>query len=122
MDIETAIAGVLAERGALQETEVLSSPSYISEHMYALTQYNGSLEQALAEEEKKLELHEAELFKEYRSKKMSVNAAKVQVKYDVAEQRSEVIRLTRLCASSWRFISSAQSRIKHLIAEAQNQI
>ncbi len=98
------------------------SPSYISEHMYALTQYNGALEQALAEEEKKLELHEAELFKEYRTKGMSVNASQVQVKYDVAADRSEIIRLTRLCSSSWRFVSSAQSRIKHLIMEAQNQI
>ena len=121
MDIETAIAGVQKERNALQTSEGLS-PSYISEHMYLLTQYNGSLEEALAEEEKKLELHEASLFKEHRESGMSVNAAQVQTKHDVATERAEVIRLTRLCNSSWRFISSAQSRIKHLLAEAQNQI
>lgn len=121
MDIETAIAGVLQERSALQQSEGLS-PSYISEHMYALTQYNGSLEEILAEEEKKLELQEAKFFKGYRAENMSVNAAQVQTKYDVAPERAEIIRLTRLCNSSWRFISSAQSRIKHLLAEAQNQI
>ena len=121
MSLEDAIAGVLTERSALQQQEGISLPSYISEHMHLLSQYNSALEECLAEEEKKLGIREAELFKEYR-KTMSVNASQIQVKYDVAADRAEVIRLTRLCSSSWRFISSAQSRIKHLIMEAQNQI
>lgn len=121
MDIETAIAGVLQERNALQQFEE-QSPSYISEHMYALTQYNGSLEEILAEEEKKLGVLEATLFKQYRASKMSINASQVQTRYDVAAEKAEISRLTRLCNSSWRVISSAQSRIKHLIEESRNQM
>lgn len=122
MELATAIAGVLQERSALQQPEGITSPSYISEHMQLLTQYNSALEENLADIESNLEIREANLFKELKSKGLSVNAAQVQTKYDVAADRAEVIRLTRLCSSSWRFISSSQSRVKHLIQEAQNQI
>jgi len=122
MKIEVAVKGVLQERGALQKMGGTPQPTYISEHMYLLSQFNSALEECLAEEEKKLELREAELFKEYRAKDLSANASQIQVKYDVAVDRAEIIRLTRLCSSGSRLISSAQSRIKHLLAEAQNQI
>lgn len=122
MDIDTAIAGVLQERSALQNMEGVPNPSYLSEHMQLLSQYNSILEERVGEEEKKLEIYEAELFKGYREKGMSVNASQVQVKYDVAVDHAEVVRLKSLVNGSWRFISSTQSRVKHLITEAQNQI
>lgn len=122
MKLATAIAGVLQERGALQEKEGVSSPSYISEHMQLLTQYNSALEENLSEMESNLKKREAKLFKEYRSQGLSANASEVQTKYDVADENAEVIRVTRLCSSSWRFISSSQSRVKHLIEESHNQI
>lgn len=122
MDIETAIAGVLTERSALQQPEGVSSPTYISEHMYLLTQFNSALEEVLAEEEKKFKNHEAELFKAYTKAGDSVNKAQTKIKYELAADEAEITRLTRLCSSSWRFIGSSQSRIKHLIQEAQNQI
>ena len=122
MKLATANAGVLKERGALQEPQGISSPSYISEHMQLLTQYTSALEENLAELEAKLEVTESETFKAHRSDGLSVNAAQVQTKYDIAADRAEVLRVTRLCSSSWRFISSSQSRVKHLIEESHNQI
>ena len=122
MSIETAIKGVLQERSALQKEEGVSNPSYISEHMQRLVQFNSVLEERLGEEEKKLEIEEARLFKEYRAKSMSVNASQTQIKYDIAVDKAEVTRLTRLCNSSYKFISASQSRVKHLVEEAHNQI
>lgn len=121
MDITTAISGVLTERSALQQPEGISSPSYISEHMYLLTQYTSALEEALADAEASLLVKEGKLFKEY-LKNMSANAAKIQIKYELAADQAEIMRLTRFCSSSWRFVSSSQSRINHLVAEAHNQI
>lgn len=122
MKIDTAIAGVLQERGALQNMEGTPNPSYLSEHMHLLSQYNSILEERVGEKKKELEIREAELFKKYRKEGKSVNASEVQTKYDVVEDRSEVNRLTALVGSSWRFISATQSRIKHLIEESHNQI
>jgi len=122
MKLDTAVAGVLQERGALQQPQGISSPSYISEHMQLLTQYNSALEENLAEIESNLEVKESDTFKAHRKSGLSVNAAQVQTKYDIATDRAEVVRLKRLCSSSWSFISSSQSRVKHLIEEAHNQI
>ncbi len=122
MELATATAGVLQERGALQQPQGISSPPYISEHMQLLTQYTSALEENLAEMEANLKKREAKLFKEYRTNGLSANASEVQTKYDVAEDNAEVVRITRLCSSSWRLISSSQSRVKHLIEEAHNQI
>lgn len=122
MDIATAISGVLTERSALQQIEGLSLPTYISEHMQALAQYNSALEERLGDEQKRVEIEEARLFKEYKSRGMSVNAAEKEIKYELAADKAEITRLQRLCSSSWRFISVAQSRHKHLMAEASNQV
>lgn len=122
MDIATAISGVLQERSALQQSEGISNPSYISEHMQRLSQYNSALDERLGDEEKKIDVKEAELFKSYRAKGMSVNAAQTQIKYDIAADKAEITRLTRLVSSSWRFIGASQSRIRHLVEEAKNTI
>lgn len=122
LDIATALGGVLEERNALQQPEGVFSPTYISEHMQRLAQYTSSLEENLAEIEKDVELKEAKLFKQYRDKNMSVHAAQVQIKYDVAEDKAEVTRISRLCSTSWRLIGASQSRMKHLLAEAANQV
>ena len=122
MKLDTAIAGVLQERSPLQQPQGVSSPSYISEHMQLLTQYNSVLEEKLAELESELEVKESNTFKSHRESGLSVNAAQVQTKYDIAVDHAEVVRLKRLCSSSWSFISSSQSRVKHLIEESHNQI
>lgn len=116
----TAISGVLTERSALQQSEGLSLPSYISEHMQALGQYNSALEERLGDSQKEVEIREGELFKTYTQSGMSVNAAQTKIKYELAADKAEITRLTRLCSSSWRFISVSQSRMKHLTDEAKN--
>lgn len=116
-----AVEGVIKERKALQQKEAVSNPSYISEHMQRLSQFNSALEENLGDLQKTVEVKEAELFKEY-NKSMSVNAAQTKIKYELAADKAEVTRLQRLCSTSWKFISVSQSRIKHLVAEAQNQI
>lgn len=122
MDIATAISGVLQERSALQQPEGISLPTYISEHMQLLAQYNSALEEVLAEEEKKLKTKEAHLFNKYTQGGDSVNKAQIKIKYELAADEAEIARLARLCSSSWRFIGASQSRIKHPIQESQNQI
>ncbi len=99
-----------------------SNPTYLSEHMYALTQYNSALESILADEEKKLKLKEAELFKGYTKSGDSVNKAQTKIKYELAADEAQIAYLSRLCSSSWRFIGSSQSRVKHLVEESKNQI
>lgn len=93
MDIETSIAGVLQERGALQQPEALSAPSYISEHMQRLSQYTSALEERLGDAQKEFEIREGELFKQY-THKMSVNAAQIKIKYEIAADKAEITRLT----------------------------
>jgi hypothetical protein len=122
MDIETAIAGVLQERSALQQPEGLSSPTYISEHMQALAQFNSALEECVGNERKRVEVLEADLFKKYTGAGDTVNKAQTKIKYELAADIAELSRLASLCTSSWRFISVSQSRINHLLAEAKNQI
>lgn len=122
MDIATAISGVLTESSALQQEEGRYLPSYISEHMYILMQYNNALDICLAEEEKKYKLREAELFKEYTAKGDSTNKAQTKIKYELAADDAQLEYLKRLVRSSWSVIGAAQSRTKHLIDEAKNTI
>lgn len=121
MDIDTAIAGVLTERSALQQPEGVSSPTYISEHMQRLSQYTSVLEEAIANEEKKLKIRESGLYKEY-IKTSSVNKAQTIIKYELMADEAQIEYLKRLVSSSWRFIGASQSRIKHLVEEAKNTI
>ena len=122
MNLATSIAGVLQEREALQQSEGLSNPSYISEHMQALSQYVAALDDAVREEEKKLDVHESKLFKQYRLDGKSVNASQIQIKYEMMEDRAELTSNNRLVSGSWKFINACQSRLKHLVEESKNQL
>lgn len=122
MNLATALSGVLTERNALQQPEGISLPSYISEHMQRLSQFTSALDICVGEEEKKVAVQEAELFKKYKGEGMSVNAAQNLIKYDLASERAEIVRLRSLVSSSWRFIGASQSRVKHLVEEAKNTI
>lgn len=123
MDKALAIKGVLEERNALRQPMGVSSPTYISEHMQLLAQYTSALDECLAEEQKRVDVLEGELFEKYtKLDKKSVNAAQKIIKYELAADKAEITRLQRLCITRWRLIGSSQSRFKHLIAEATNQI
>lgn len=122
MELDTAVNGVLHERHALQQPEGVSTPTFISEHMQRLSQYVSVLEEILSYLESDLEKLEAKLFNQYRAEGKTVNASQTQIKYDVADEHSEVVRLTRLTSSSWKLIGVSQSRVKHLVEESKNQI
>lgn len=124
MLLATSLKGMLESRDALQKTEGISNPTYISEHTQRLAQYTGAVEEVLAEDEADLVHKTAAKFKEYMSgdKPKSANMAGELLKYDFTDERAEIVKLTRLCNSSWKIISVSQSRVKHLIAEATNQI
>lgn len=122
MLLTTALKGMLDARTALQKPEGVSLPTYISEQTQRLAQYSGAVEEILAEDEADLITKESAKFKEYMSKEKSANMATNLLKYDFTVERAEIVKLTRLCNSSWKIISVSQSRVKHLIAEATNQI
>lgn len=122
MLLATALKGMLESRDALQKPEGISLPVYISEHTQRLAQYTGAVEEVLAENEADLVRKTSGKFKEYMDAGKSANMAGELLKYDFVEERAEVVQLTRLCNSSWKIISVSQSRVKHLIAEANNQV
>ena len=122
MLLATSLKGMLEARDALQKPEGISLPVYISEHTQRLAQYTGAVEEVLAESEAELVRKTSAKFKEYMEAGKSANMAGELLKYDFVEERAEVVKLTRLCNSSWKIISVSQSRVKHLIAEANNQV
>lgn len=122
MLLATALTGMLDARNALQKPEGISLPSYISEQIQKLAQYTGAVEEILAKEEAELVKNEATQFKKYMNSGKSANMATNLLKYDFTIDRAEIVKLTRLVNSSWKIIGVSQSRIKHLIAEATNQI
>ena len=122
MLLATSLKGMQDARESLQTKEALSLPSYISEQTQRLAQYTGAVEEVLAENEADLVRKTSAKFKAYMEAGKSANMAGELLKYDFVEERAEVVKLTRLCNSSWKIISVSQSRVKHLIAEATNQI
>lgn len=122
MLLTTAVKGMMDARTSLQKKEAVSLPTFISEQIQILAQYTGAVEEVLAEDEASLVRKESNQFKTYMEEKKSANMAANLLKYDFIEERAEIVKLTRLCNSSWKIIGVCQSRIKHLIAEATNQI
>lgn len=121
MNIETAMAGVLQERSALEQPEGIFSPTYISEHMQRLNQYTSALDTAVSDKEAELIVKEGQLFMEH-IKTMSANAAKELIKYELAAERAEVAKIVRFVSNNWKIIGTAQSRVKHLVEEAKNTV
>ena len=122
MLLTTALKGMSNHREALLLKESTSNPTYISEHAHRLAQYTSSAEEKLADLESDLEMNSSKLFNEYIKDGKSVNASKEAVKNELTKERAEVSKVSRLVSSSWKLVSEAQSRVKHLIAEANNQI
>jgi hypothetical protein len=122
MTLEIALRGMLDARGMLQQKEAVYTPSYISEQMQRLAQYTSAVEEGLAELEKELKIKETRVYNQHRAEGESSNASNVAVEHETSTEKAEIVKLTRLTSSSWRLIGASQSRIKHLLAEAQNQI
>lgn len=122
MLLTTALTGMLEARNALQQPEGISNPTYISEQTQRLAQYTGAVEEVLAEDEADIIRKESAQFKKYLDEKKSPNMATNLLKFDYTQEKAEIAKLSRLTNSSWKIISVSQSRVKHLIAEATNQI
>lgn len=122
MQLSDAIKGMNEHRNALIDISQINNPSYISEHTHHLAQYIAAADACISDIESELEIEEAKLFKEFVKQGMSANAAKESVKREFIEQRAQIIKTARLISSGWKLVSASQSRVKHLIAEANNQI
>lgn len=122
MLLSTSLKGMTTHREALLKPEGASNPSFISEHCHRLAQYIAATEDNLAELEAELEISEAKSFEEHLSGGKSVNASKESVRREFTKERAQIVKLTRLVSSGWKLVSESQSRVKHLIAEANNQI
>lgn len=122
MELSTAIKGMLATRKALDSPEGLSSPTFISEKIQELAQYVGVIELILADLESDTTIKESERYKEYIDSGKKTSTAKDLARFDFTKEHAEINKLSRYISSSWKIVSTSQSRIKHLIEEARNQI
>lgn len=118
MKLEDAVKGVLDAENNLRSREGINNPSFVSEHMQRLSQYLGSVEEHLAQYEKDYELQQAELLKKYLIElEMPITKAEKMVKIELAVTKGQIAYLSRIVSSGWRQVSTAQSRINHLVAE-----
>lgn len=122
MLIKTALSGMSKYKEALLENSNASNPSLISEYTHKLTAYISSAEDYVTDLEYDMTINEAELFKKYLSEGNSANASKELIKREFIKDRATIAKINRLVASGWKIVSESQSRVKHLIAEANNQI
>lgn len=122
MKLDTALKGMARHREALLDKGSASSPSLISEHTHRLASYIASAEDRLAELEYDLEIEESRSFHQHIADGKSVNAAKESIRRELTKERATIAKVSRLVTSGWKLVSESQSRVKHLIAEANNQI
>lgn len=122
MELSTAIQGMLTTRKALDTPQGLSSPTFISEQIQTLAQYVGVIEIILADKESELAIKEAARYKEYMDQGKKTSTAKDLARFDFTAEHAEITKLSRYISSSWKIVSTSQSRIRHLIEESRNQI
>lgn len=119
MDLDVAIRGLLQIRKEMRSQKGVKDPMVISESMQRLAQYTGAVEEELANLEEELEHTEMGKFLSYKNQGMSVNMSETLAKQEVGELKGQIAKLTRLVNSSWKIISTAQSRYNHLKTEYQ---
>lgn len=122
MLLKEALQGMAEHREALLDIGGASNPSQISQHTHLLSQYIGVAEEKLAKLEGQLEINESRSFHAHIAKGKSVNAAKESIRREFIEDRATIIETTRLVSSGWKLVTESQARVKHLLAEANNQI
>lgn len=122
MLLQTALKGITNHREALLDKSSVSNPSLISEHTHRLASYIASAEDLLSDLEYDLKINEAESFNKHIADGKSANAAKELVLREFVKERATIAKVSRLITSGWKLVTESQSRVKHLIAEANNQI
>lgn len=117
MDLDTAVKGLLRVRNDLRSKQGITSPVFISENMQRLAQYTSAVEEHLADLEEELEVLEMQKFLAYTKQGKSVNMSEQLAKQEVGSHKGKIAKLSRLVNSSWKLISTAQSRHNHLSSE-----
>lgn len=122
MDLDVALKGMFDCENALRSKAGIHNPTFMSEQMMRLSQYLGAVEVHLSELEKEFAINEAILLEERlleRRPPMPVTKAEREVDIKLAETKGQIKYLTRLVKSGWSQIGTIQSRINHLVREAQ---
>lgn len=120
MDLDKAVKGMLDAESSLRTKQGISNPTVMSEQMMRLSQYLGAVEEHLADYEKEYEVSLAQKLKEYMIyQDMKPTPAEARAKMDLGETKGQLVYLSRLVTSGWRQVGVIQSRINHLIREAQ---
>lgn len=123
MDLNKAIAGLIATEAKLRTSEGVNNPVFISMQMMILSQYTGAVEEHLANIEEEEEIAEADSYhRKIVIEHLSPSAAEKAAKYHTAEQKGNIKKLTRLVNSAWKIVGVAQSRVNHLTKEAGTQL
>lgn len=123
MELDKAIKGMLDAESQLRSRQGVSNPTVMSEAMMRLSQYLGAAEEHLASYEKDYEVNLSLMLKKYMlEQNMKPTPAEARAKMDLGETKGEIAYLSRLVSSGWRQVGVAQSRINHLIREAQTQM
>lgn len=120
MTIDVAVKGMLAAENSLRSKEGIMNPVFMSEAMMRLSQYTAAVEEHLAGYEKEFEISYAQTMREKLIvQKMKVTQAEREVDMEMAELKGQIKYLTRLVGSAWKQVGTIQSRINHLVREAQ---
>lgn len=123
MELDKAIKGMLDAENQLRSKQGVSSPPVMSEAMMRLSQYLGAVEEHLASYEKDYEVNLSITLKKYMlEQNMKPTPAEARAKMDLGETKGEIAYLSRLVSSGWRQVGVIQSRINHLVREAQTQV
>lgn len=123
MELEQALKGMETAKTALRSRQGITSPSYMSEHMDRLAAYTSAVEDHLAQFEFNLEHQErAAYIKALMQPKATPSSSEKTAKYEVAELKGQIKRLSRLVGSAWRLVGEKQSRFNHLEKEARGQV
>lgn len=121
MELDISLNGMFKTENALRSTQGINNPVFMSENMMRLSQYVGAVEEKLAEYEKDFEVQYAtELKIRLIDHSMKVTQAEREVDIELAELKGQIKYLTRLVSSAWRQTGIIQSRINHLVKQAES--
>lgn len=121
MQLDKALAGMFDAQNTLRSKEGVSNPVLLSEQMMRLSTYVSAVEEKLAEYERDYEQQYAVSLRERMlGKGLKVTQAEREVDIELSELKGQIKYLTRLVASAWRTVGVAQSRINHLIKQAES--
>lgn len=122
MDIETALKGMNNAKRKLESRDAINIPTILSEHTDRLATYTSAVEEHLAELEKELTILESDKWQEAIRDGKSPSAADTIAKHEVAKEKGEVRRLTRMVKSAWSLVDMKRSRYNHITQEMRGQI